>query len=168
MRLQAIIAEVEMDVEVRREGTSVSATVEGRNYELDVHQSASGMSLRDSNGTIFHCRVERRPASGQPIDVFVGTSHYSITLVDPKRLRGATSTGVHADGAARIIAPMPGKVVRILVEQGAHVESGAGIVVVEAMKMQNEMKSPKAGVVAALEIELGATVNGGDVLAVIE
>jgi biotin carboxyl carrier protein len=63
---------------------------------------------------------------------------------------------------------MPGKVVRVLVEQGAQVEAGAGVIVVEAMKMQNEMKAPKAGVVTTLSVSVGATVNGGEVLAVIE
>jgi biotin carboxyl carrier protein len=63
---------------------------------------------------------------------------------------------------------MPGKVVRVLVEVGAEVEAGAGIVVVEAMKMQNEMKSPRAGIVVSLGFAPGATVNSGDVLAVVE
>jgi biotin carboxyl carrier protein len=63
---------------------------------------------------------------------------------------------------------MPGKVVRVLVQVGAQVEAGAGIVVVEAMKMQNEMKAPKAGAVVAINAAVGATVNAGDVLAVIE
>jgi biotin carboxyl carrier protein len=63
---------------------------------------------------------------------------------------------------------MPGKVVRLLVELGTKVEAGAGIVVVEAMKMQNEMKAPKAGVVTLLNAVDGATVNAGDVLAEIE
>jgi biotin carboxyl carrier protein len=63
---------------------------------------------------------------------------------------------------------MPGKIVRVLVEVGARVETGTGIVVVEAMKMQNEMKSPKAGQVVSIRAEPGATVNAGDVLAVIE
>jgi biotin carboxyl carrier protein len=63
---------------------------------------------------------------------------------------------------------MPGKIVRVLVQAGAQVEAGAGVVVVEAMKMQNEMKAPKAGVVVSVKAEEGATVNAGDVLAVIE
>jgi biotin carboxyl carrier protein len=63
---------------------------------------------------------------------------------------------------------MPGKIVRVLVEVGAQVEAGAGVVVVEAMKMQNEMKSPKAGVIISINAEAGATVNAGDVLAVID
>ncbi len=64
--------------------------------------------------------------------------------------------------------PMPGKVVRVLVAVGSRVEMGAGIAVVEAMKMQNEMKAPKAGTVVSLSVAAGATVNAGDVLAVIE
>ena len=63
---------------------------------------------------------------------------------------------------------MPGKIVRVLVEAGAQVEAGAGVVVVEAMKMQNEMKAPKAGTVVSIDVQEGATVNAGDVLAVIE
>ena len=100
--------------------------------------------------------------------MIVGTSSYSVTLTDPKRLGSLESVRAPGDDAARIIAPMPGKVVRILVEVGAKVEAGDGIIVVEAMKMQNEMKSPKAGTVIALNIQTGDTVNGGDVLAVIE
>ena len=72
------------------------------------------------------------------------------------------------DDAALIIAPMAGKVVRVSVEVGASVTAGEGIIVVEAMKMQNELKAPKAGTVTALNTQTGATVNGGEVLAVIE
>ena len=63
---------------------------------------------------------------------------------------------------------MPGKVVRVQLEAGASVEKGAGVVVVEAMKMQNEMKSPRAGVVVSINVKPGDTVNAGDVLAVVE
>jgi biotin carboxyl carrier protein len=63
---------------------------------------------------------------------------------------------------------MPGKVVRVLVEAGQRVEAGSGIAVVEAMKMQNEMKSPKSGTVVRINVEVGVTVNGGDLLAVVE
>jgi biotin carboxyl carrier protein len=63
---------------------------------------------------------------------------------------------------------MPGKVVRVHMEAGAAVAKGAGVVVVEAMKMQNEMKSPRDGVVVSIKVRPGDTVNAGDVLAVIE
>jgi biotin carboxyl carrier protein len=94
--------------------------------------------------------------------------HYEVALVDPKRLRSAQSQGGDHTGAAEIVSPMPGKIVRVLVKPGDKVEAGAGVVVVEAMKMQNEMKAPKAGTVVSIEVTEGATVNAGDVLAVIE
>jgi biotin carboxyl carrier protein len=63
---------------------------------------------------------------------------------------------------------MPGRVVRVLVERGAEVEAHQGIVVIEAMKMQNELKSPKSGKVAEMRVIPGDTVIAGDVLAVID
>jgi len=63
---------------------------------------------------------------------------------------------------------MPGKVVRVLVAPGESVSAGQGLVVVEAMKMQNEVKSNKAGVVVSLAVKDGATVNAGDLLVVVE
>jgi len=93
---------------------------------------------------------------------------YPIRVIDPKRLRSTQSDSRHDHGAAEIVAPMAGKVVRILVAEGADVAIGAGILVVEAMKMQNELKTPKAGTVVSIQAEAGATVNAGDVLAVIE
>jgi len=71
-------------------------------------------------------------------------------------------------GPRKLTAPMPGKVVRLLANQGAEVEAGAGILVVEAMKMQNELKSPKKGTIQKILVREGATVNAGDVLAIVE
>jgi len=167
MKLHATIGELEVNVETRRQSGRVLANVDGREYELEAHQSSSSLMLRTADGKIFDCRVEGEP-SCQSVEVFVGSRRYAVTLTDPKRLRGAAVAGTQADGVARILAPMPGKIVRVLVEQGAAVDVGAAVVVVEAMKMQNEMKAPKSGVIAALNVTVGATVNGGDVLALIE
>ena len=124
--------------------------------------------MAGSISALNNCRIEGRLAPGKPVDVIVGTERYSITLTDPKRLRGALSASAHGDGLIHIVAAMPGKVVRSLVEVGEEVQAQQAIVTVEAMKMQNEMKSPKAGTVVALNVQPGATVNAGDVLAVIE
>lgn len=168
MKLNATIGEREISVDIRREAGRVIANVDGRDYEFDAQFTSATVMLRSDDGKVFNCRVEGKHSSGEPAEVFVGTRRYALTVTDPKRLRSAGVVGGHADGAARIIAPMPGKVVRILVEQGAQVNAGAGVIVVEAMKMQNEMKAPKAGVVSSLNVPVGTTVNGGDVLAVIE
>ncbi len=98
----------------------------------------------------------------------IGRHSLDIKLFDPKRLRGSGIDAEHGDGAAEIRTAMPGKVVRILVEKGASIEKGDGVLVVEAMKMQNELKSPKSGIVKDIRVEEGSTVAAGDVLAVIE
>jgi biotin carboxyl carrier protein len=168
MKLNVLISDYQTDIRIWDEGTRVLAEIDGRRHELEVHESGADGYLFISQGRVFECRVEGRPESGRKIDVVVGTTSYAVTITDPKRRRSSTTVSVHGDDAARIVASMPGKVVRVLVAVGARVEAGDAIVVVEAMKMQNEMKSPKAGTVVALDIQTGSTVNGGDVLAVIE
>ncbi len=167
IKLQGEINAERHDLRLRREVELVSAEVDGRSYSLEVHNPASGVFLLRSGTNVFHCRVE---AGGklEVLNVSLRGRDYAIQLIDPKRLRGSQSSGAHDHGAVQIVASMPGKVVRLLVEVGSQVEAGAGIVVVEAMKMQNEMKSPKAGVVTSLSATAGATVNAGDVLAEIE
>jgi biotin carboxyl carrier protein len=168
MKLHATINENQTDIQITDNGGRVSARVDGRRYELDVHQTGSNGYLLISNGQVFDCFVEEQPESGKQIDVVVGTRNYALTLTDPKRLSSATSASAHGGDTARIVAPMPGKVVRVLVQVGRQVAAGDGILVVEAMKMQNEMKSPRAGTVIALNAQTGATVNAGDLLAVVE
>ncbi len=83
-------------------------------------------------------------------------------------MRGGAGANANADGAAEIKTAMPGKVVRVLVEAGAPIKAGDGVLIVEAMKMQNEMKAPKDGTVREIRVAEGATVNAGDILAIIE
>lgn len=168
LKLHALIGTNQTEIDVRVDGERVFAELDNRRYELEVHEAGADGYLIISKGVVFDCRVEGQAESGQRIDVFVGTENYAITLTDPRKLSSAAASGGHGDNSTRIVAPMPGKVVRVLVELGSQVAAGDGIIVVEAMKMQNEMKSPKAGKVVALNIQTGATVNGGDVLAVIE
>jgi biotin carboxyl carrier protein len=168
MKLHVTINDYRTNIQIADEGGRVFAEIDDRRYELDVHESGPHGYLLISNGRVFDCRVEGRPESGKPVEVIVGTTHCAVTLTDPKRLSSSTSARGPDDDVARTIAPMPGKVVRILVAVGGQVEVGDGIIVVEAMKMQNEMKSPKAGTVIALNVQAGATVDAGDVLAVIE
>ncbi len=93
---------------------------------------------------------------------------YEVALTDPKRLRSGQSSGGHHSGAAEIVSPMPGKIVRVLVEGGDQVNAGDGVIVVEAMKMQNEMKAPKSRHRGFDRGARGRDGNAGDVLAVIE
>lgn len=168
MKLKAEIEDKTETLEIKRDGAQVFAVIDGRRYTVEARESQPGVYLLLSDGHVYECRVVQRGAKREALEVTTGTRTFSVILTDPKRLRGAQASGSHADGISEIIAPMPGKVVRVLVETGAEVEAGAGLIVVEAMKMQNEMKSPKAGKVTAVNVTTGATVNAGDVLAVVE
>lgn len=112
------------------------------------------------DGRVYEARVERDAVS-------IGGRRFDVEVIDPRRWdAGRTRTGGH--GQQKISAPMPGKIVRVLVAEGDSVEPGQGLVVVEAMKMQNEMKAARAGCVTHVAASAGAAVNAGDVLVTIE
>ena len=165
MKLKAIIDEQEHELNVTIDGGRVHAEIDGRVYDLELREPEPGsyMFLRDAE--VHECRVDK---THDGFEVSLHGRNHAVTIVDPKRLRSGQDTHGHHHGLAEITAPMPGKVVRVQIEAGATVEKGSGIVVVEAMKMQNEMKSPRAGVVVSIKVKPGDTVNAGDVLAVVE
>jgi biotin carboxyl carrier protein len=117
------------------------------------------------NGRSYQARVE--PVAGGGYQVEVRGRRFATEVKDPRGLTRRNRGGI-GEGPLSVAAPMPGKVVRVLVSAGDTVEAGVGLVVVEAMKMQNEMKSPKAGRVVQVTAREGATVAAGDVLATIE
>ena len=102
-----------------------------------------------------------------PVVVEINGERHPVAVEDPRRRKPA-KTAQAAGGRLSIIAPMPGKIVRILAAEGEKVEAGRGIVVIEAMKMQNELKATRAGRVASLPVREGETVAAGAVLAVVE
>ncbi len=168
MRLKTQLDGHECSLSLHRSGHTAKIEIDSRNYEVTVQELTAGRYLLLENTRVFDCRVAQPVRPGQPLEVTVGNRSYSVTLIDPKRLRTGHESSAHSTGAAEIVAPMPGRVARVLVDVGAVVEAGTGIIVVEAMKMQNEIKSPKAGVVVAINSTAGQTVNAGPVLAVIE
>jgi biotin carboxyl carrier protein len=167
MKLKARVDDHESEVLLNVEGKRVVAAVDGRAYELEFHRLEDGTYLVLKEGHVFDCRVNRT-AKKETFAVSIRDRIYSVSISDPKRLRGANDAGDHHHGSAEILAPMPGKVVRVLVEVGSQIEKGKGVIVVEAMKMQNEMKSPREGSVKAVYVKAGDTVNAGDVLAIVE
>jgi biotin carboxyl carrier protein len=170
MKLRAALSDNEYEISLDFAGGLAHAEVAGRKYEIDVRELAQGQYLLANGARVYKCRVEadRERSHDGGLAVTVGGRNYNVAIIDPKRLRSGQSAAAHHSGAAEIVSPMPGKIVRILAKAGASVAAGDGVIVVEAMKMQNEMKAPKAGVVASINAAEGATVSAGDVLAVIE
>ncbi|HUM06655.1 MAG TPA: biotin/lipoyl-containing protein [Terriglobales bacterium] len=122
----------------------LSLLIDGRSFEIKREQTATDLHL------------------------WVGSRRFAVELHDPRSLRSRRDGAGDEHGPRKLVAPMPGKVVRVLVEENSQVETGQGIVVVEAMKMQNEIKSPKKGVVQKILAVQGTNVNSGDVLAIVE
>ncbi len=166
MKLKALIGDREEELVIKVADGRVTAHVGGRVYDLEVREPQPDGFLFFLNTDVHECRVTER--AKEDFDVSIRGRNYAVTIVDPKRLRSGQNSDRHHHGVAEILAPMPGKVVRVQIEVGAEVEKGTGLVVVEAMKMQNEMKSPRSGVVVSINVKPGDTVNAGDVLAVVE
>jgi len=141
-----------------------SCRLDGRNLEVDaVLARPDVLSLRIGNRA-YEVKSER---VANDLHLWVGSVRFAVEIHDPRSLRGRTHAG-DDHGPRKIVATMPGKVVRLLVREGDEVEAGAGIAVIEAMKMQNEIKSPKKGTVQKILTAEAATVNAGDVLAIVE
>ncbi|MEQ1764441.1 MAG: biotin/lipoyl-containing protein [Pyrinomonadaceae bacterium] len=168
MKLQAQVGENLHNVEITRDGEKVSAKVDDREYELEASEPEPNVFLLKHAGKIHEFYVAPATQPGSPQVVSSRKAEVEITLIDPKRLRGSGIAGVSDDGLAEIRTMMPGKVVRLIAGVGDVVEKGDAVLVVEAMKMQNDLKAPKAGVVKEIKVAEGTTVAAGDVLAVIE
>jgi biotin carboxyl carrier protein len=151
-------------LELNRADGRWACRLDGREVEVDaVLARPDVLSLRIGN-MAYEVKSER---VANELHLWVGSTPFAVEVRDPRSLRGRTRTG-DDHGPKKITAPMPGKVVRLLVREGDEVETGAGVAVVEAMKMQNEIKSPKKGTVQKILVSEGAAVNAGDVLAVVE
>lgn len=166
MKLLAEIGDEQLQIEIKRDGEKVYAEIDGRTYEVEASEPQPGVYLIKHESRVYDVPVSAN-ADGTKTATVRG-QEYNITLIDPKRLRGSAGGDAYADGVAEIRSAMPGKVVRILIAPGAEIEKGAGVIVVEAMKMQNELKAPKAGVIKEIRVSEGVTVSAGDVLATIE
>jgi biotin carboxyl carrier protein len=132
--------------------------------EANVEAPEPGVYSVLLDGCSYDARVEEHPDS---LVVVIDGYRFEVDVRDPRRW--SRKTGARgADGIQTITAPMPGKVVRVLVAPGDSVQPGQGIAVVEAMKMQNELKAPRAGKILTMPAKEGATVTAGEILATIE
>ena len=125
--------------------TSYSLIVDNRSFEIDV----------DNTEDEYRVLVDGR--------------NYHVNLVDERKMRvGGAQSGLQLQGRQKVSVPMPGKVTAVLISEGDAVEKGQGLVIVEAMKMENEVCSPITGEVKEIKVKAGDAVEGGAVLAIVE
>jgi biotin carboxyl carrier protein len=152
-------------VELRREQDRWAITLDGRRISGDAVEIAPNIFSLSLNGELHEIRVTPSPDGSLLLQSRAGEIRAQV--LDPRAWRGRSHDSVQAEGRQEIVAPMPGKIVRVMVKVGESVEAGHGLLVVEAMKMQNEIRSPKKGAVERLLVKEGQPVNAGEVLCVI-
>jgi biotin carboxyl carrier protein len=153
-------------LELTRNEKTWLCKVDDQQIEVDAALTARDVMSILLGGDAFEVKRERS-LQGE-LHLVIGSARYAVEVQDPRSLRTRRAAGGGQAGPQRITAPMPGKIVRVMVAPNDQVKAGQGIIVMEAMKMQNEMKSPKDGRVQKLLTSEGSTVNAGDPLAVIE
>lgn len=155
------------EIELSGDGSSISVVIGDASFDVEISEPEPNVYLIKKNGRVFEAFASRSSLTGETL-VSVRNEAFSIRINDPRRLRTSASDAAGGDGPVEIRASMPGKIVRTLTEVGAEIDKGQGVIVVEAMKMQNELKSPKRGVIKEILASDGMTVSAGDVLVTIE
>lgn len=164
MKYAAIVQGERVEIDLNRMGNAVEARIGGRIYTLEVREVEPGIySFIWENNSLEATVAEYR----EGYVVSIGNRRIPVEMVDARAVLRRPAYYGH-DGAVEIRAPMPGKVVKVLVPEGAAIQANQGIVVMEAMKMQNEIRSPRQGIVRKLAVVEGAAVNAGDLIAVVE
>lgn len=162
---------------------------------VDDHESTDGAYSVELDGKMYHVDAQTMPS--EIVSALIENKSYDVDLDDQdqsndpldgrlgvrvrgrvvrlemlehrrKKMKDAATAHFAHSGVLQIKSPMPGKILRYVVEEGQAVVKGQGLVVVEAMKMENELQSPKDGVVKSISSQPGATVDGGTLLLVIE
>jgi biotin carboxyl carrier protein len=151
-------------VEVRRKDGRYAVSLDGRLIEVDLHEAGPHFLSLLIDGRSHEVGLEKHRDG---YAVVFQDDVITVELADATRSSGAAARK-GAAGQARLVAPMPGKLTRVLVEAGQDVAAGQGLVVMEAMKMENEIRAPRAGRVKELLVREGQAVETGALLAVVE
>ncbi len=166
MKYEVLIDGHPHQVELERADKGYECTVDGESFVLDVAMTARDVLSIIHNGRNYEAKREYS-LMGET-HIIIGSERFFAEVRDPRSLRSRRAAAGAQAGPAKILAPMPGKVVRLIAAEGDEVEAGQGIVVVEAMKMQNEIKTTKKGKVTRIAVKKASTVSAGDLLAIVE
>jgi biotin carboxyl carrier protein len=166
MKFEVRIAGAIRIVELERNADHWRVTLDGQPLDADAVEIAPNTFSILLRGQSHEIRVT--PSPNGTLTLQTGLEEFTAEVLDPRAWSGRRHSALEAEGRQQVVAPMPGKVVRLLVKAGDAVEAGQGLLVVEAMKMQNEIRSPKSGVVERLLAQEGQPVNAGEILAWVE
>jgi len=159
-RLALDVGGVVRQVQVTRDGGRLVVDVDGRRHVLDAAATEPGRwSLLFDERHESHEVLVRNGQPGAWV-VHVDGAVVPVRLLDPRR-RDASPGGGSDSGVVRIVAPMPGKIVKVLVQTGVLVAARQPLVIVEAMKMENELRAPRPGTVTDVLVSEGALVEAG-------
>ncbi|MFY9222483.1 MAG: biotin/lipoyl-containing protein [Blastocatellia bacterium] len=164
MKLEIEIANKTVVVDWHEKDQKILANIDGTDYEVEVSKPNNNTYTLLVDNQVYELRVNA--SNNHHMEVAIGDQVISSKVVDRKKRNQKSDTALA--GIQAITAPMPGRVVQVLKNVGDEVKSGEGVIVVEAMKMQNELSTPKAGIVKAIKVKVGQTVVASEVLAVIE
>jgi biotin carboxyl carrier protein len=149
-------------VELERAGSAWRVWLDGQAVGADVSEVAPNTLSILLAGQSHEVRLV--PGADGTLEIYDRSQQFTAEVTDSRAWRGRRHGGAEAQGRQQVAAPMPGKIIRVLVKAGDKVECGQGLLVVEAMKMQNEIRSPKSGTVERVFACAGQTVNAGEVL----
>jgi len=166
VHLDGIYGAKKHSVELEPTPAGYRIALDGQVIDADATMLAPNTVSVLMGGQSFEVHVT--PSLDERVKLQSGPHEFTAQIQDPRAWRGRRHGTLEAEGRQQIVAPMPGKVIRVLVNAGDEVEAGQGLVVVEAMKMQNEIRSPKKGKVERLQVKEGQNVNAGEVLAWVE
>jgi biotin carboxyl carrier protein len=153
-------------VDLQREGERYRVLLDGKECAADVLLLEPNTVSVLIGGQAFEIHVT--PTIDGQLRLQTGPDEFTADVQDPRAWRGRKHGPQEAEGRQQLVSPMPGKVIRVLVNVGDEVEAGQGVIVVEAMKMQNELRSPKKGKVERVLVKEGQNVNAGEILAWVE
>lgn len=166
VKYEVLLAGKTRTVELARADDGWKISLDGIELDVSIAEVAPNTFSVLLNGESHQIRIA--PRADGTLTLHTGLAEYPAEVTDPRVWRGRRHSALEVEGRQQVSAPMPGKVVRVLVSEGDAVEAGQGLLVVEAMKMQNEIRSPKSGRVEKLFAKEGLAVNAGDVLAWVE
>jgi len=165
MKYEVNISGKTRTVELQRDAKGWKATLDGQPTPANVVEIAPNTFSVLAGGQSHDVCVTSYP--GGKLILQTGRFEFDAEVQDPRAWSGRRHGGAEAEGRQQILAPMPGKVIRVLAKMGDEVRAGQGLLVVEAMKMQNEIRSPKSGKVERVMAKEGQAVNAGEVLCII-